>query len=115
MASDELEGPIWIRPVRPTHTIVLTLRLPGPDQWALVWSRLNRLLNENFEGVQSFSLSSYDMAVWDDDEAEETGEYHDENTLFTVFQALRRHMSESQATLAIHDMQNAGILFRQRR
>lgn len=47
---------------------------------------------------------------------EELFEYHDENTLLIVAQALRKHgVSFNTATKMINTMQNEGILFRQRK
>lgn len=44
------------------------------------------------------------------------GDYYTEDTLFKVFKALRKiGLDEEQATAAISEMQNAGILFRERR
>ena len=47
---------------------------------------------------------------------EELFEYHDENTLLIVAQALRKHgVSFNTATKMINTMQDEGILFRQRK
>lgn len=49
----------------------------------------------------------------EDDEPEEL--YYDEFTLLKVMKALRENgMSRDQVEIAINDMQNAGILFRER-
>lgn len=42
-------------------------------------------------------------------------EYFTEETLFKVFDALRKTMTEEQAREAINNMQNEGILFRERK
>lgn len=47
-------------------------------------------------------------------ELHDAPEIHNENTLFKVFAALRRLMDDELATCAINEMQNEGILFRER-
>lgn len=98
-----------------THLLNLNVRVDDSDNWNGVWHVLNKTAVDLGVKFPSVSVSSQVLEEIDDDRIEtEPGEYYDESTLFKVFQALRNLLSEDDCKIAIQDMQNAGILFRER-
>ena len=95
-----------------THAIHIIVHVDNSKLWSQIWDTFCSQ-GASLEGVVPYvNVSSYDLSTVKD---ETEPEYHDEDTLFTVFSALKTHLTGDQAQLAIHDLQNAGILFRQRR
>lgn len=73
-------------------------------------TEMANLLSAEFPYVNVTSSS-----VNADSEGEERPEFYNDGTMFKVYQALRRAgLSEPQALNAINEMQNDGILFRER-
>lgn len=97
-----------------THLVTVTVGVNGPDDWSTVHDKLAEVARD-FSGDHHVSVGSC-LADAEDDEGPLPGEYADENTLYRVRCALRGSgLSNDQAEKALHEMQNAGILFRQRR
>jgi len=91
---------------------IITGDLPQADR---VFGKLSATaLDVSHDSVsQMVSKHRYDT----DEEEEAPGEYYDENTLFKIIEALERAgVSNGQAQMdVIRELQNAGILFRERR
>lgn len=81
------------------------------------WSAVHQGVCDLARAAKTISSSvnvSFTTVPEDDDVLDE--EFHDEDTLFKVYDALRRTgLDEQQARHAIMEMQNVGILFRERR
>ena len=98
---------------KPTFMINLTVGVPQ-NQWQRVW-----------EGFESFAQSTREVetppyisltSTLVEGVTEDGEEFYDEGTLLRVYEALRRiPMPEKVAREAVTAMQNAGILFRERR
>jgi hypothetical protein len=93
------------------HLLSLSVKTDNPDQWTDVWENLNRVARELGSEFSSISVSSY----LDDGEPVEDEEYYDEYTLFKVVAVMKRvGIGDAKAEELINELQNAGILFRER-
>lgn len=98
-----------------THMVNLSVGVIDPEEWTKVWEEINGVAKVLGKDRPSVSVSSHLMGETDELDTLE-GETFNEGTHLKVFQALRSlPMPERVATDAINAMQNAGILFRERR
>lgn len=113
---------------RVTHTLSLTVGVTNGDQWKSAWDHLNRVAVD-FRRVDMphLNVSSY---MLDEEMTDEPPQvisngivvthhtenlYHDEDTLHKVHRALRNAgLDIEQIEICVLEMQNAGILFRER-
>ena len=100
-----------------THMINLTAGATGAEDWQRLWDKFNEFTSEiradEQPGYISLTSTLVDESVVD---AQDGDVFYDEGTLLRVYEALRRiPMPEKVAREAITAMQNAGILFRERR
>lgn len=96
-----------------THMIGMTIGVSDPDDWSVVWNEVNGIAGAIGKTRPNVSVTSY---VIGESEDTEPGEFYNEGTLLKVFTALRKTpMTEKAVMDAIAAMQNAGILFRERR
>lgn len=109
MATDIVKFKVEIEP--PTHIISLTTMVTGPEQWAKIFSQFSELAENLGSQYPSVTVSSQHYEF----EEEEELETHNEDTLFKVQQALAKVMPLRDIYYAISELQNAGILFRERR
>lgn len=97
-----------------THIVGITVGVDGAEDWSTVHNKLSGVAKD-FSGDHYVTVHSTTVDAEDDDEFL-PGEYADENTLVVVKKALRSTaLTEVEVDRALVAMQNAGILFRQRR
>jgi hypothetical protein len=101
----------------PTHSVNLNVVVNSTEQWTEIFSHLADVaasLPQKYSGV---SVSSFQLA--DEDEVIQTDpdtEYYDDQTLMKVRNVLRLHgITDDVITDIISEMQNVGLLFRERR
>jgi hypothetical protein len=96
------------------HRLSLSIGTTTAEEWSTYWATLNEIA-ATFRDAEPVDVVVSSTLV--DDYIEEIpDEVFDEGTLLRVFQALRgESMTEKAANSAINAMQNAGILFRERR
>lgn len=97
--------------------INLTAGAAGAEDWQRLWNKFNEFTSEiradEEPGYLSLTSTLVDQGVVNGQDGDE---FYDEGTLLRVYEALRRvPMPERAAREAITAMQNAGILFRERR
>lgn len=103
-------------PIDKRFAINFSVHVDNPDTWNRLWVELSERAGALGKYNPMVSLTSHDLSVDFDPNEEESNEYHDENTLFLVMEALgRAGLGHMMVQDAIREMQNAGILFRQRR
>lgn len=106
------------------HIISLTLvTKPGGHNWASAYNLLSTVALDNGQDFAMVTVSSQDMEdeLELDGDLEEVEEFHDENTMAKVYEAIKKGLlpgninftDEEEATSIITALQNAGILFRE--
>jgi hypothetical protein len=105
-----------------THTVGLTVGVNGQEEMDEVHTAIvdlaARFSNNFYTSVHTSLVDDEESTVYEDSAPIETlpGEYADENTLNKVRRALFDLLwTDAQIDEAIHALQNAGILFRERR
>lgn len=95
-----------------------TVYTTDSDQWAVVYDNLSNVLRPfGAQGMRTLLTSFY---LEEEEEAQEVirqpvMETHDSNTLVRVEQAMiRSGLTKQQAELAMNELLNSGILFRER-
>jgi hypothetical protein len=108
-----------------SHMLSLTLvTKPGGHEWATAYNLLSTVALDNGINFAAVSVHSQDL----EDELELTGdleeieEFHDENTMMKVYDAIKRvvivdrrefYLNDDQTTQIVNALQNAGIVFRE--
>lgn len=99
---------------KPTHMLSLTVQTSNTDDWNNLWKGFADLAGRIAPYNASVNVHS---TLLDDEELESTHEEvkYDDQTLNKVYEALcRSGITEARAGVAINEMLNAGILFRER-
>lgn len=105
----------------PTHVITFTVFTGTPEDWDEVHSALDRIVRKLGPNQLRVALMSSLVEEDLDEDISECGDHshretHTEETLFKVKRALLGYgLSEKTVIDLINAMQNAGILFRERR
>lgn len=103
------------QPARPTHRLSLTVATSSVQEWSVVHQYLSRMAAQWGPYHEQVSISS---VMLDDNGVpmvREGGETHTEETLMKVHMALvKSGLHPNAADNAVREMQNAGILFRER-
>jgi hypothetical protein len=95
--------------------ISLSVGTEGDEAWASTFQDLSELARNLGDAHGYVSVSSSPLGE-DSDDAPEEDLFYDEETLFKVMRVLReRGLSRVRVESVINDLQNAGILFRERR
>lgn len=101
-----------------THLITLSVGTEGPDQHKAVFGLMSDIGAEFALDYHYSSITSVDTDRPNDGDEE----FYDEHTLFKVREAIKNAIEVRVATAPeamindiINEMQNAGILFRERR
>lgn len=94
------------------YSISVTVMTDNSDQRISAFMAMTDFSRELDQTYPSVVISSHEFQGND---VEYTDEYHDDYTLLKVVHALREAgISDEQAEAAINQMQNRGILFRER-
>lgn len=99
------------------RSVGISALVSDEDQFDTIYKEFTGIAKER--ALQVDHISVYSTTVGEEEiEVEEEGvEYHDENTLVKVREALREAgvLNDDVAQQLINSMQNYGILFRERR
>lgn len=97
----------------PSHMLSLTVQTSDKEEWKILWMGFAKLASE-LEAATSNQVNVSSVLL---DDVEDFGEElrYDDGTLNRVLEALvRSGITECRAGVAINEMLNAGILFRER-
>jgi hypothetical protein len=98
---------------KPTHEISFKVTTKGPEEWNAVYGAMTRMAAQ--WGPYHVKVGVSSVLLDEDVVSGFPGEYHDENTVQVVKAALGKSgLSVREVEDAFREMQNAGILFRQR-
>lgn len=99
-----------------THSVNLNALTSDPEQWDQIYKEFTGVAKDWGQRVEYISVSSSELGE-EIEVVEEEELYYDENTLQKVLEALKNVsvLTDHLAREAITDMQNAGILFRERK
>lgn len=96
------------------HSMTLSVTTDNDEQWIAVIKQFNRFLHDEGGMYNAVSISSINLDQPDSPE-DPDGAHFDEYTLFKVYKALEAaNVDTYQIKDCITQMQNAGILFRER-
>lgn len=105
-----------------SHSLNMNVQTTTAEEWRRVWGDFNELADGYAKLFSTISVSSFDLNVSDQDQRPDEELFYDEQTLQKVRNALILAMNKRAIdTLGngivdslINEMQNAGILFRER-
>jgi hypothetical protein len=97
----------------PTHSINLSVMVDNSEDWRDVFSEFTSVAGDLDKAYAGVTVTSYDLSSSPKDDSEE---YYDEYTMLKVHKAITEcAFTDHTATDIISALQNAGILFRERR
>lgn len=96
-----------------THSITLHVQVGDPEQLKELRSRFCLQLKALPDDLPYSNLTVFNLDGFEEDN--DGGEYHDENTMIKLREALNSVLLEDEVDAAVNAMQNAGILFREKR